>query len=126
MGANGALTPRQRRFLAAVIATPDVRTASKASGVSERTCWRYLADPAVRSELSRRQDAVIGGAARRLAERMDAAVHVLSAIMASPTELSAVRVSAAKAILDAGLRLAELVSLQDRVSALETAQGGQR
>lgn len=124
MAGNGALSARQRRFVAAVIAAPDVRAAAGAAGIGERTAWTYLAMPEIRAELAARQDAVIGHVARQLGQRMGDALEVLTDLMHS-AESEAARVSAARAVLDTGLKLAELVSLQDRVAALEALLGGE-
>jgi len=50
---------------------------------------------------------------------MDVALDVLHEIMVDAASPPTPRVSAARAVLDAGLRYAELVSLAGRVSALE-------
>jgi len=55
---------------------------------------------------------------RRLAEEMGAALDELCAIMRTGAS-EAARVSAARAVLGSGLRLAELVTLAERVSELE-------
>ena len=87
--------------------------------MGERTAWTYLGDPAVKAELAAHQDAVLGDAARRLAREMGAALDVLCAIMRDKGATDAARVSAARAVLDSGLKLAELVTLADRVAELE-------
>ena len=105
--------------MAAMLEAPTVRDAASQAGLGERTCYTYLGRPAVRAELTARQDALLGLAARRLAKEMGAALDVLVAVMNSKSASDAARVSAARAVLDSGLRLAELVSLADRVAELE-------
>ena len=119
MAENGTLSRRERRFVAAMLEAPTVRDAASQAGLGERTCYTYLGRPAVRAELTARQDALLGLAARRLAKEMGAALDVLVAVMNSKSASDAARVSAARAVLDSGLRLAELVSLADRVAELE-------
>ena len=119
MAENGTLTRNQKRFVAALLEAPNVRAAAEAANIGERTAWTYLADPAVKGELATHQDAVLGDAARRLAREMGAALDVLCEIMADKGATDAARVSAARAVLDSGLRLAELVTLADRVAELE-------
>ena len=118
-GTRPELNPRQRRLVAALVATPTVRDAAKAAAIGERTAWRYLGDPHVRAALAERQDAVLGHVSRRLAEEMGAALDVLCGIMRDKTASDPSRVAAARAVLDSGLRLAELVTLAQRVSDLE-------
>jgi phage terminase small subunit len=115
----GALNPRQRRFLVALVANATVRDAAQAAGIGERTAWRYLAEPSVKAALTERQDAVLGHVSRRLASEMGAALDVLCGIMRNTAANDAARVSAARAVLDSGLRLAELVTLAERVAELE-------
>jgi len=117
--AAGVLTNWQARFVAALLEAPTVADAAAAAGIGERTAYRYLDDPAVKGELQARHDAMIGAAARRLSHEMDVALDVLHEIMVDAASPPTPRVSAARAVLDAGLRYAELVSLAGRVSALE-------
>lgn len=119
MAENGALSRSKRRFVAAMLEAPNIRAAAKAACVGERTAWTYLSDPDVKGALTVHQDAVLGDAARRLAHEMGKALDVLCSIMQSATATDAARVSAARAVLDSGLRLAELVALADRVAELE-------
>lgn len=115
----GALSRRQRRFLAALLTASSVRDAANAAGVSERAAWRYLADPAVKAELAQRQDAVLGQAARRLAGAMGQALTVLEEVMQSRTATDSAKVAAARGVLECGLRVVELAALGDRLAALE-------
>jgi phage terminase small subunit len=120
---NERLTTKQRRFVAASLSALTVRDAAHLAGVSEPTAWRYLQSPAVRQELAERQDGILGHVARRLASEMGQALDVLSEVMQDEAANPAPRVSAAKAVLECGLRLAELVSLSERVAELERRQG---
>jgi phage terminase small subunit len=125
---NDTLTPRQRRFVNALITAPSVRSAAQESGVGEKTAWRYLALPAVRAELSLHGDVRLAEVSRRLALAMGRALDVLIVLM-SDSGLAAergasARVSAARAVLDSGLRMAELVTLATRVAELEQRIGG--
>ena len=105
--------------MAAVLSAPTLREAARAAGVSEPTAWRYLRAPAVRQELAARQDGILGHVARRLACEMGRALDVLSEVMGDTAAHPGARVSAARAVLESGLRLAELVTLSERVTELE-------
>jgi phage terminase small subunit len=120
---NERLTTKQRRFVAASLSALTVRDAARLAGVSEPTAWRYLQSPAVRQELAERQDGILGHVARRLASEMGKALDVLSEVMEDTMAQPAPRVSAARAVLESGLRLAELVALSERVAELERRQG---
>jgi hypothetical protein len=85
-----------------------------------------LQSPAVRQELAERQDGILGHVSRRLASEMGRALDVLSGIMQNEAANDAPRVSAARAVLESGLRLAELVTLSERVAELERRQADGR
>jgi phage terminase small subunit len=123
MGDNESLTTRQRRFVTALLAAPTIRQAAEAADVSETTAWRYLSDPTVRREVADRQSAMLAQASSGVVSDMAVARAVLRQVMADTNASAASRVSAARAILDAGLRLFEMVSLSDRVAALEEQYG---
>lgn len=125
MGDNGRLSARQRRFLAALVAAPTVRQAAAKAGIGETTAWRYLGDPAVRTALAERQDGVLGHVSRRLAAEMGGALDTLRAIMRDKEASPASRVSAARTVLECGLKLAELVALAQRVAEIEGRLDGE-
>lgn len=119
MGESGTLTTKQRRFMAAVVAEPNTRAAAAAAGISQRCAWRWLADPVFRAELAARQDAVLAAVCNGLADDAQTARQVLRDTMADPTAPHGVRVRAALGIIDAALRLMELLTLAERVAELE-------
>lgn len=126
MADNGSLTVRQRRFLAALMAGPNVREAAKAAGIGERTAWRYLSNDAIRRELASHHDAMMADTSRRMAVAMAEALDVVLEVLRDAKTPAAVRVNAGRVILDAGLRLAELVTLAQRVAELEAVMTKQQ
>lgn len=96
--------------------------AGRAGGVSGRTVRRWLADDAdfrakvgaLRRELL---DQTVGG----LADAAVEAVATLRAMLEADSE--AVRVRAARAILTAVITVRESVDIEERLAALEAAQG---
>ncbi len=121
-GTDGELSPRQNRLLRALLCEKDTLAAAKAAHVSRRTAWRWLAQPAFKAALSQQQDVVLGEATRHAASLLAEALDVLSSIMHDAVRASpSARVAAARAILDCGLRYAELCDLAQRVSELEKA-----
>jgi len=119
MAENGSLTVRQRRFVLALLESPTVREAAQVAGVGETTAWRYLSEDSVRAELARRTDGLLTQAASGLLSDMAEARATLLGVMRSATAGDGAKVSAARAVLDAGLRLFELYSLADRMAAVE-------
>lgn len=114
------LTTGQRRFALAVLESKSIRQACEIAGVSEATGYRYLQAPAVKRRLSQYTDGMLAQAATGLLADMELARQTLREIMQDTTAADTAKVSAARTVLDSGLRLAELVSLVDRVAELES------
>lgn len=115
----GTLSAREVRFVGALLGGAAVPVAAEAASVSERTGWRYLERAEVRAELARRSAGALSEVSARLSVAMGDALAVLSAVMGDGKASAAARVSAARCVLEAGLRLAELVTLSERVAMLE-------
>ncbi len=123
MAENERLTPAKRRFALAVLEAKSVRQACELADVSEATGYRYLQDPAVRARLAEYTDALLAQAAAGLLSDLVDARATLREIMNDREAGDSARVSAARAVLDASLRLFELVSLSERVARLEERTG---
>jgi len=123
MAESGALTARQARFVAALLTAVSISEAASLAHIGERSAWRYLAEPEVLAELSRRQDAILGAAAAGLAGDVSQAREVLRAVMGDKLAPVGARVSAAGKVLDSAMRLVELAALARRVADLERELG---
>jgi phage terminase small subunit len=119
MGDNDRLSTSKRRIIAALATTSTVRDAARVAGVGETTAYRYLSDPVVKAELAHRQDAMLAQVCAGIVEDMSEARRVLRGLLDAEEATDSVKVRAASKLLDAGLRLLELVALSDRVSELE-------
>ena len=121
MAENGTLTPSQQRTLASLLTERDIRSAAVSAGVSERSIYRWLADPTFKAELARREGELIDQAARRLVTLQDAAIAVFDDVLSSLTAKDADKLRAAQCVLDYLLRLRELSTVEERLRALEAA-----
>src|SRR5262245_56416408 len=93
--------------------------------VSVRTVFRRLADPAFRGRIQAHRDRMTDAALGKLTSTLTAAADTLKDLLS--TEAPAVRLGAAKALLElGGIRLRESLELAERVAELERApsQGG--
>jgi hypothetical protein len=96
-----------------------------AAGIAERVrlsirqVRRYLAEPAVRSQIRELEDERLRAVARKAAALGGSAVMVLASIANDTKQPAAARVSAARALLDAMLKVGELADLSERLTALE-------
>ena len=112
---------KDERILSALVATRTVAEAAQSAGVSERTIYSRLADDDFRAEYERRQSMTLDAACKALQEAMTDAVEVLTSIMKEADASPATRISAARSVLDYGVKLTELTDLAARVAALEAA-----
>lgn len=120
----GALSRNRRRFALALTISRSVKAAADSVGIAERTAWNWLREPAVRAAPNEALDAVLAQATHNAAGLMTKALDTLAAVMADREASSSSRVSAARAILETGLRYSEHVTLVERVTALEEAIRG--
>ncbi len=104
-------------LLLALAAGRTVQAAALAAGVSERTAYRRLADPAFKARLAEVRAQALERATAALGDACSQAVATLSALLAGKSE--AARLGAARAILELGVRLRESVEFQARLVELE-------
>jgi hypothetical protein len=110
----------QEKAIASLISTESVPEAAKKTGVGERTLWRWIKDveefkvayAAARRELVRH--AII-----QVQRNMGRAVKALMEIIESKDAPASSRVSAARTILEFGIRAVEVEDLEKRVAQLE-------
>ena len=123
MADSGTLSRKKAALVAALPRAPSVREAAERAGCSERSAWRWLGEAEVRQELSKRQDALLSAVTCGLVADLELARSVLCSLALSPEQCAkrgaSVRLGAARALLDSGLRFAELVVLSERVAILE-------
>jgi hypothetical protein len=97
-------------------ATAEV-AASKA-GVSENTVYRRLRQPDFKAQLQKIRAEMVERTTGMLTAAAGEAVKTLLALQKDSVQ-AAVRLGAAKAILEIGMRLREVGELADRIAALE-------
>ena len=106
-------------LLVALVAGATVADAASRAGVGERTVFRRLDDPNFRGELSTLRRRLLDDA---VAEMTDATVDAARTLRAltGPNEAASVRLGAARAVIELGIRLREHAELEARVDAVET------
>src|SRR5262249_36316021 len=95
-----------------------VEAAARAAGVSEATAFRRLREPAFRARLQGVRADMVQRTAGALTAAAAEAVRTLLALQGA-SEPPAVRLGAARAVLEIGLKLREAAELEARVAALE-------
>ena len=108
--------------LALALATGQtLRDAAAASSVAERRAFRRMADPVFRRRVGELRGEMVGRAVGRLADGSTEAVAALRKLLDAGTP-PAVRLGAARAILELGTKLRESVELEQRLADLERRQ----
>jgi hypothetical protein len=102
----------------ALVCGATVENAAHTAGVSVRTAYRRLRNPEFRQRLQQAQGDMVQRTAAALTAGAMGAVKALLELV-QPSHQGAVRLGAARAMLDLGLKLREAADLGARVAALE-------
>jgi len=105
----------------ALAAGHTLRAAAGLAGIGERTATRRWADAAFRQRVGELRGELVQRSLGRLADGMAEAADVLRQLLGAETP-PAVRLGAARSLLELGVRLRESVELEERVCELERSQ----
>jgi hypothetical protein len=94
-----------------------VEDAARQAGLSERTAYRRLAVPGYRQRVAEARGEMVARALGRLADGMTAAADTLRQLLAASGDN--VKLGAARALLELGVKLRESVELERRLADLE-------
>lgn len=104
-------------LIARLAAGANVPDAAKAAGVSERTVFRRLQDPAFRREVQAVRTELLSQTVGRLVDAGTDAAVTLRQLLSARSEHA--RHAAARTILEMGPKLREAEELADRIAAIE-------
>ena len=122
MAANGrSLTAAQERLITALLTSGTLQAASEAAGVPYRTAWRWMEQEEFSAEYRRRIDSLVESACGAMKQSLSEAVEALREIVNNSQAPPAARISAARALLENGLRYTEMVDIVRRLEAVENA-----
>jgi len=113
---------KQNRAILALLSNPNVRSAAASIKVSEQTLFRWLRDSAFQTEYQTAKREAVQQATAYLRNSLGEAVGVIIGIMNDTKSSPGVRLAAAKAVLELGIRAVELEDIEVRLSALEAEQ----
>lgn len=117
------LPPKQEAAALALAAGRTVMEAAKAAGAGERTVKTWLHDlPAFARRVAELRAEMTSRAVGRLADGMADAADTLG-FLCRKARSETVRLGAARALLELGVRVREAVELEERVAALEATKG---
>ncbi len=106
------------RLVAEFAAGRTLRDAARASGLSERTAGRRLADPEFRKLVSDVRSEMIQRAVGALASAAEEAIATLRDLLSDDS--STARLGAARSVLEYGTKVRENVELEQRIVDLES------
>ncbi len=112
------------RLIAALINCASIREAAAITGMGERTIYRRLCAPEFREKYEQSRQQIVTNACLALQRHMGEAIETITAMMDDTTLPAAVRLRAARSILEYGLRAFELTNIIPRLEALEAAETG--
>lgn len=115
------MTPKQQKALVALLTQPTKEKAATAAGITSKTLRSYLDDPEFRAEYRKAFSELVEDATRKVQQTLDPAVAVLREVMENDSENGQVRVSAARSVLEYGLKMTEHTDILNRLQELEAA-----
>ncbi|MBQ3277490.1 MAG: hypothetical protein IJH47_10675 [Oscillospiraceae bacterium] len=119
------MTTNQKRALAALIRSPTIEAAAQDAGVGYSTLRRWIKEDAEFQQAYQEELAgLVADAAAQAKQSLSPALSTLREILEDQTLPGAVRVSAARALLDYGLKLTEIADIIPRLEALENDARG--
>ena len=119
--AAGELKRSEVRVLMALFEHATIVDAAKALRVHRRTVERVLAKPHVEAAFRSRRAEMMAATSLRLRAAAAEAIEALRDVLKEEGAPGA-RVSAARALLEMGLRAVELEEIEERIEALEAAR----
>jgi len=113
------------RLLMALACGATVEAAAQAAGLSKRTVYRRLKDPAFRQRLQDLRAEMVQRTAGTLTAAGGEAVKTLLALLKEAIPPT-VRLGAARAVLEIGMKVRETAELEQRLAAVEAAAEARR
>jgi hypothetical protein len=110
------------KLLMAFVCGATLESAARQAGVSESTAQRRLDDPVFQQQLQALRADMIQRTAGALTAAATEAVRTLLELQ-KPATPPAVRLGAARSVLEIGIKLREAADLEERLSALEQQLG---
>ena len=115
---------RQERFLLFMASGQSARKAAEGVGVNRRTATRWLAQPGFRQRLDDLLTQFLGDTMRRLNSDQRRAARTLRKLLSSGND--AVKLGAARSILESAAALRAVVSVEERLRRLEQDQAARK
>ena len=109
----------KEKALSALLTSETKAAAAKKAGISDRTLRSYLSDPDFSAEYQRRRRKLLSDATQQIQQTMKIAVSTLRSIIQRKSSKDSDRITAARLILEFGLKYTEITDILTRVEELE-------
>lgn len=109
----------KEKALSALLTSETRAAAAEKAGISDRTLRSYLSDPDFNAEYQQRKRKLLSDATHQIQQSMKIAVSTLKSIIQSKGSKDSDRISAARLILEFGLKYTEINDILTRVEELE-------
>lgn len=119
---KGSRKPEGEGLVLALACGATVEAAARQCQVSDRTVYRRLEDPAFKARVREVRGEMVRRSAGLLTAAAGQAVQTLLALQKESVP-AAVRLGAARAIIELGLKVRETAELEARIAALEQQAG---
>jgi transposase len=113
------LSKRREMAIAIILQESTMQNAARKIGISYSTLWRWLQQPDFQRALKSARKQAVSQATSTLSRICHESVLTLQEIMNDKNAPASARVSAAKTVLDSGLKGIEMDDLDARLAALE-------
>lgn len=117
------LTAKQEKAIPALLSEVTFAAAAAKLGITERTLYTWLNEPAFKEAYRVACRASVQQVIAQLQNASNNALSVLLEIMNDKKEKASIRLTAAKTLLENGIKAFELEDLAQRVEALESQSG---
>jgi uncharacterized small protein (DUF1192 family) len=113
------LTSRQKRFVQTLLESRSAREAAHKLGIGEKTAYRWLRLPQVQDALLEAENMILSESMHRLLGFHGAAIDELQELLNNPKLLPIEKLRVIQAIIDNSLRLRNVITIENRLSALQ-------
>lgn len=110
---------RKSKAILALLSQPTIEAAAQEVGVTRKTLHQWLKDDDFKTKLQEAKKETVGHVTMRLRVSMSEAIDTLIEVMRDPESSANARVSAAKTILESGLKAHELEDLATKLEVME-------
>jgi hypothetical protein len=123
-GHGEKLSRNQEKAISALISSPSISEAAKKVGIGEKTLWRWLQLNNFKRRYQKARRVVVRQAIALVQAGMSDAVKALQEVMRNQKAPASSRVSAARAMIDMGIKASEIMDLELRIENLEGQLSG--